>query len=98
MIDLRKEMTLEQMKVVGQRPMLGAFGIEDARLIAPGDVGRSVLLYRVAKHGSGRMPKIGSEVVDPRAVALIGKWIAGMGEGRLDDTADFLWGVGHGPT
>jgi putative heme-binding domain-containing protein len=80
MIDLRREMTADQTRLVGQRPMLGAFGIENAGLIAPGDVGRSVLLYRMAKHGSGRMPKIGSEVVDPRAVALIGKWIEQMGQ------------------
>jgi putative heme-binding domain-containing protein len=78
LIDLRREMTVEQMRVVDQRPMLGTFGIDDARLVAPGDPARSVLLYRMAKHGSGRMPRIGSEVVDGRAVGLVGRWIEGM--------------------
>src|SRR4029079_3791856 len=42
----------------------------------PPDTSRSVLLYRIAKTGSGRMPHVGSDVVDDRGVALIGRWIA----------------------
>src|SRR5205085_10080304 len=55
--------------------------------IAPGDPGRSVLLYRLAKSGIGHMPKIGAHRVDDRAVALIGQWIAQMngGDGRPTD-------------
>ena len=33
-----------------------------------------------------------------RPARIVLSQIAGMGEGGLDDTADFLWGVGHGPT
>lgn len=83
LIDVRKEMTPKQTKAIDERPMLGAFGIEDARIIAPGDAARSVMLYRMCKVGSGRMPKIGSEVVDERGAALIGRWIAEMNGGPV---------------
>jgi putative heme-binding domain-containing protein len=83
LIDLRREMTPRQTKAFDERPMLGAFGIEDARIIAPGDAARSVLLYRMCKTGSGRMPKIGSEVVDERGAALVGRWIAEMSGGSV---------------
>src|SRR5207248_1438453 len=64
-----------------QVPMLGAFGIDEPRILYPGDPTRSVLMYRLSKTGSGHMPKIGSERVDDRGVALINQWIAGMTEG-----------------
>jgi putative heme-binding domain-containing protein len=43
--------------------------------VAPADPYRSVLYYRMAKVGSGRMPHIGSEIVDERGVRLIHDWI-----------------------
>jgi putative heme-binding domain-containing protein len=78
LIDVRKEMAPKQTHAINDRPMLGAFGIADARIVCPGDPARSVLLYRMSKTASGRMPKIGSEVVDERGVAVIGQWIASM--------------------
>ena len=75
LIDLRREKTLQQTHAFNQPPMLGAFGIDDPRIIHPGDPSRSVLLYRVSKTGSGRMPHIGSDLVDDRAVALLAEWI-----------------------
>jgi putative heme-binding domain-containing protein len=57
---------------------IGTFGLEDAKLIVPGDPYRSVLLYRMAKLGYGRMPYIGSRVVDGRGVALIEQWIRSL--------------------
>ncbi len=52
------------------------------KIIAAGDPASSVLLYRMAKTGSGRMPHIASDVVDARGVALIGQWIAEMNPGQ----------------
>jgi putative heme-binding domain-containing protein len=87
LIDLRKEMTPRQTHAIDERPMLGAFGIDDPRIVAPGDPSRAVLLYRMCKTGPGRMPKIGSEVVDDRGVALIGRWIAQMPGRPANETA-----------
>ena len=60
------------------RPIQGTFNIAGARIIAPGDPSRSVLYYRVSKLGGGRMPRVGSNQVDERAVRMIHDWIAGM--------------------
>lgn len=71
-LDLAKTNTIEA------RPTQGTFGIDDARIIAPGAPERSVLLYRIAKTGAGRMPRVGSQRVDDRGVRLIADWIAQM--------------------
>jgi putative heme-binding domain-containing protein len=58
---------------------IGTFGMNDAKLIVPGDPTRSVLFYRMSKLGYARMPYIGSKVVDSRGVALIDEWIRSLG-------------------
>lgn len=57
---------------------IGTFGIQDAKIIAPGDPHRSILLYRMAKLGYARMPYIGSQVVDSFGVPLIADWIRSL--------------------
>jgi uncharacterized repeat protein (TIGR03806 family) len=64
------------------RPGQGSFNIPDARILAPGDVSRSMLHHRMTKMGLGRMPHIASNVVDQEAVKLIADWIAGMKKGE----------------
>jgi putative heme-binding domain-containing protein len=59
-------------------PMLGTFGLPDADVICPGDPSRSVLFYRMAKSGTGRMPHLGSQVIDDRGLLLIGRWIESL--------------------
>jgi putative heme-binding domain-containing protein len=66
------------------KPKQGDFGIADARLIAPGDPFRSVLLYRMAKFNHGRMPHLGSEKPHPFATDLIAKWIHSLKPGTGD--------------
>lgn len=63
---------------ITKKPGIGSFGMESPRLIAAGDPFRSIVLYRMAKLGYGRMPYIGSRVVDSRGVGLIASWIAAM--------------------
>lgn len=57
---------------------IGTFGMRNARIIVPGDPYRSVLMYRMSKLGYARMPYIGSQVVDSKAVALIDQWIRSL--------------------
>ncbi len=73
--ELRYELPIEATKTVGVRPSQGTFDLPDARIIAAGDPYRSTLFYRMAKTGAGRMPHIGSEAVDWKAVAAIERWI-----------------------
>jgi putative heme-binding domain-containing protein len=74
-LEFRHEIPLDQTKTLEVRPVQGTFEIYNANILAPGDPYRSVLYYRMNKIGRGRMPHIGSELVDERGVALIYDWI-----------------------
>jgi len=66
---------LKEMGIVNVMPAHGNFGLKDARLVVPGAPERSVLLHRMAITELGRMPHIGSRVVDEQAVRLVRDWI-----------------------
>jgi len=72
---MHHDLPLDKTNMVGVRPTQGGFNIHAAQVIAPGDPFRSVLLYRMAKVGSGRMPHIGSTEVDRDGVELIYDWL-----------------------
>lgn len=78
-IDLRFSTPHDEMRLVGVEPLHDRFGIEGAKLIAPGEPDRSVLLRRISLRGRGQMPQLSTSLVDRRAVELIRTWIAGMG-------------------
>ena len=60
------------------RPGLGAFDLADPFLVCGGDPARSALFYRAAKLGQGRMPHLGSDVVDEAGLRLLARWIASL--------------------
>ena len=64
LLDLRIDRPLRETFAYGVRPALGTFGIADPLILAGGDASRSVLFYRMSKLGHGRMPHVGSTVVD----------------------------------
>jgi putative heme-binding domain-containing protein len=74
-LELRHDRPLDETKTLEVRPVQGAFEIAGAHILSPGDPYRSVLYYRMAKLGRGRMPHIGSEIVDERGLRLIHDWI-----------------------
>jgi putative heme-binding domain-containing protein len=74
-LELKYETPLDKTLVVNVKPVQGTFGIPDGRILAPGDPYRSLLYYRMAKQGRGRMPHIGSELVDGPGLRLVGDWI-----------------------
>jgi putative heme-binding domain-containing protein len=74
---------LEKTGIYDVQPRQGDFGLPQARLIAPGDPGRSVLLYRVAKFGHGRMPHRGSDWPDRAGIELLCDWICSLGRQPL---------------
>ena len=84
---MHADLPLEKTNLIGARPSQGTFGIHGAQVIAPRDPFRSVLLYRMAKLGSGRMPHIGSSEVDLDGVDLIAEWIEQMPERDLTQDA-----------
>jgi len=70
--------SLKDSGLLDAKPKQGDFGIKDARLIAPGDPFKSVLLYRMAKFNHGRMPHLGSEKPHNSAIEMVANWIHGM--------------------
>ncbi len=70
--------SLVENKFLDAVPAQGDFGIADARVVAPGDPFRSIVLYRTLKYGRGHMPQFGSTVIDRRGVQLLHDWIASM--------------------
>jgi putative heme-binding domain-containing protein len=85
-LQLRFDVPLNEMKTVEVRPVQGAFDIHSAHIISPGDPYRSVLYYRMAKLGRGRMPHMGSEMVDERGLRLILDWIRQLPRTKAERT------------
>lgn len=75
---MRYDLELEKTTMIDERPTQGTFGLQAARVITPGNPFRSVLWYRMSKLGRGRMPHIGSEVVDTAGAELIHRWISSL--------------------
>ncbi len=82
LFDVRKELSPDKLNLIDAKPNLGGFGLTDAKLVCPGDPNSSVLLYRISKLGRGRMPHIGSDVVDTNGLALIRAWITNLAPER----------------
>lgn len=74
-IDLEFATSLEKMKVLDVPPLHHKYGVADARLIAPGDPDRSILLHRISRRGEGQMPQLATNVVDEQAIEMLREWI-----------------------
>ncbi len=89
-IDLRHVAKLDDMKTVGATPMQGVFQIAGGAIVAPGQPSKSVLLYRAACCGRGRMPHIGSREVDVAGVKLLREWILSLDRDAASDSVPSL--------
>jgi mono/diheme cytochrome c family protein len=77
-MELEFTTALEKMRVVNTAPLHETFGLRDAKLIAPGDAGRSILAHRAGLRGPGQMPPLASQRIDAEGVELLRAWIYGM--------------------
>jgi putative heme-binding domain-containing protein len=85
---LLASLPLPELGIAGTKPAHGSFFVPDAEVLAAHDPLRSVLFYRMAKLGPGRMPRLGSDVVDQAGVQLIHDWIAALpSAGGADDAS-----------
>lgn len=73
--DLQASLPLTGLQAVNVRPGQGAFGLNDPRVVAPGDPARSMILHRMQLTGLGRMPHIASRAVDKDGVGLVRAWL-----------------------
>ncbi len=65
----------QKMNLISARPLHNRFGLNDAKLIAPGKPDLSILYRRLTTTERGRMPPLSSSVVDAEGAALIEAWI-----------------------
>jgi hypothetical protein len=78
-MDLRATTALAAMNTCDAAPQAGDLGITNARLIAPGDAARSVLVARMNRRDVNGMPPIGSNVIDGSGVTLLTAWVNSLG-------------------
>jgi uncharacterized repeat protein (TIGR03806 family) len=80
--DLRYDVPLAMTATCNVAVTKSAIGIDPAttKLLAPGDIAHSAISIRMAQANpdSGRMPQIGSYVVDDAAVTLVNAWIGSL--------------------
>ncbi|MBI3823495.1 MAG: PQQ-dependent sugar dehydrogenase, partial [Planctomycetes bacterium] len=69
---------LHEMRLIDVKPVHDTFGIKNAKLVAPGDPDRSVLLHRISHRDKGHMPPLATRVVDQQMVDTIREWIRTM--------------------
>ena len=74
-LDLRHGTPLSQTGACNIVPTRGDLGVAAARIIAPGEDTRSVLLTRMSLRDANAMPPIASNLVDTAGAQLIGAWI-----------------------
>ncbi len=76
LFQLQYTLPLEATGTINTLATHGDFGIPGAKILVPGDAEKSLLWHRMRITERGRMPHVGSNVVDRPAVELIKKWIS----------------------
>ncbi|HXI58879.1 MAG TPA: hypothetical protein VNO55_22585 [Polyangia bacterium] len=84
-MDFRYDASLKEMAVCNVAPGKGDLGVMDAQRLVPAAPMKSVLSLRMtapaatdASGNTGRMPQIGSYVVDSQGAKLVGDWITSI--------------------
>ncbi len=77
--DFRYDTSLREMGICNAEPVHNDMGIGSAaRLLVPGSPANSILLARMKTTEAGRMPMLGTRVVDPVGVTVVEKWITAL--------------------
>ncbi|MES2675580.1 MAG: PQQ-dependent sugar dehydrogenase [Pseudomonadota bacterium] len=77
-IDLRYSTTLANTHICDIAPSEGDLGIANARIVAPAEPARSILIARMQATDDTRMPPLSSTVVDSAAITVISNWISSL--------------------
>jgi hypothetical protein len=72
---MRLKTGFENANICDAPPDEGDFGVGNARVFAPGDPARSMISVRLKRLQAGRMPILGSTVVDANGTDVIDRWI-----------------------
>jgi hypothetical protein len=74
-IDLRYDIPFAQTGLCNVAPEKGTLGVEGASRLVPGRPEKSLMSLRMHTTLDGRMPQIGTSVVDIAGTALVDEWI-----------------------
>jgi uncharacterized repeat protein (TIGR03806 family) len=74
LMELEFATALDKMRVLDVKPLHHTFELPDAKLLAPGEPGRSVLVHRVGTRGPGQMPPLATSRVDTAGLDLLREW------------------------
>jgi|TARA_B110000495_G_scaffold196360_1_gene205095 mono/diheme cytochrome c family protein len=88
--DARISTSLNDAGILGGA-LLNDFGHAGNRVVAAGDLDRSMLLQRIATRGEGQMPPLGSSQLDEEGIELLSEWILGLSNGaraRLESVGE----------
>ena len=77
-LDFRYTTSLLGTNTCDVQPNAGDLGITNARLIAPGDAARSVVVSRVNRTDANMMPPLARHTIDTAGVQLLTSWINGL--------------------
>lgn len=77
-LDFRYTTPLGTMGTCDMPPQAGDLGVDNARLIAPGDPARSIVLQRMLRRDAHGMPPLASSLADPQGSQLISSWIQAL--------------------
>lgn len=81
-MDLRYRVPLQDTGTCDALPLSGDLGIVDARIIAPGEPARSVLVLRTDRRDVHGMPPLATNLVDAEGVGLLSAWVESLGNCR----------------
>jgi mono/diheme cytochrome c family protein len=77
-MDLRITTPFASQNVCDVQPTQGNLGVNNARLIQPGDPALSIVSLRMHRLGAGQMPPLGRSLVDDQGTALVDQFITGL--------------------
>ncbi len=75
-MDLRYSIALAATNACNAAPQAGDLGVAGARIILPGDPGRSLVVLRAERRDAAGMPPLASHLVDTQGAQLLRNWIA----------------------
>ncbi len=77
--DFRYDTSLGGMGICNVEPLHNDMGLgSTARLLVPGSPDYSILFARMKTTEAGRMPMLGTRIVDPVGVKVVGSWISSL--------------------
>lgn len=76
-MDLRFATAFAATNTCAANPQVGDLGITGAKILAPGDPTKSILVQRPKHTDAFRMPPLASSVVDTNGTTLLEQWVQG---------------------